>query len=281
VSKQTQFDKVDILGVAVDAVTLEEAQTYIVNLATPGKPAAYVVKPYVEFFDRSYRDQEVQDILNQAHLVLADGIAVIWAAAFLYAGPRRWWRFWKTLTQILWAPHDLYWPLPARAAGTTFSWPLLQAAAKAGLRVYLVGTPHGNSIAHTAETLQTGISSLTIVGTHDGTDPESKRGRQSESWLDELASALTTTNADLILLGLGFPRQEFAAAYLAKRLEHGVLIGEGGTFDYEQFGGAKAKAPAIMQQLGLEWLWRLFLEPKRLLRQVAIPRFIYRIWRNR
>ena len=80
---------------------------------------------------------------------------------------------------------------------------------------------------------------------------------------------------------MGFPLQEQVCAYLASHIGHGVFIGEGGTFDYEQFGGARPKAPATMQKLGLEWLWRLGLEPRRIVRQLAIPRFIYRIWRTR
>lgn len=80
---------------------------------------------------------------------------------------------------------------------------------------------------------------------------------------------------------MGFPLQERVCAYLAKHAEHGVFIGEGGTFDYADFGGRRTKAPVLLQRLGLEWFWRLLLEPQRLLRQLAIPRFIYRIWSSR
>jgi N-acetylglucosaminyldiphosphoundecaprenol N-acetyl-beta-D-mannosaminyltransferase len=80
---------------------------------------------------------------------------------------------------------------------------------------------------------------------------------------------------------MGFPLQERIISRLAEHLKHGVLIGEGGTFDYEQFGGTRTKAPAIMQRLGLEWFWRLILEPNRIKRQLAIPRYIWRIWRAR
>jgi N-acetylglucosaminyldiphosphoundecaprenol N-acetyl-beta-D-mannosaminyltransferase len=75
--------------------------------------------------------------------------------------------------------------------------------------------------------------------------------------------------------------QEHIISRLTPQLDHGVLIGEGGTFDYKQFGGHRRKAPVIMQRLGLEWLWRLILEPRRLRRQWAIPRFIWRIWQSR
>jgi N-acetylglucosaminyldiphosphoundecaprenol N-acetyl-beta-D-mannosaminyltransferase len=80
---------------------------------------------------------------------------------------------------------------------------------------------------------------------------------------------------------MGFPVQERVCTYLSEHSSHGVFIGEGGTFDYERFGGQRPKAPSWIQRIGLEWLWRLVLEPRRLGRQLAIPRFIYRIWRDR
>ena len=92
---------------------------------------------------------------------------------------------------------------------------------------------------------------------------------------------MATAKADLVLVGMGFPLQERVCAYLATHSDHGVFVGEGGTFDYERFGGQRAKAPAWIQRVGLEWFWRLLLEPSRVIRQLAVPRFIYRIWRGR
>ncbi|HEY6736209.1 MAG TPA: WecB/TagA/CpsF family glycosyltransferase [Candidatus Saccharimonadia bacterium] len=280
-SNQTQFDKVEILGVDIDLVNRVEAVEYVIAAAQPGRPAVYVVKPYVEFLDRSYHDLEVQNLLNNAELTIADGIAVVWAAAYLYAGPRTTWRFLKTVAQIVVAPHELLWPLTDRAAGTNFTWPLLQAAARANLRVALVGTPRHSTLDDTAAAIKQRMPAINLVLTHTGTDPHRQPGRQSRAWLDQLALQLRDARADIILLGLGFPRQEYAASYLQAQLAHGVLIGEGGTFDYREFGGHQAKAAAWIQRSGLEWLWRLVLEPRRLRRQLAIPRFMWRVWRSR
>jgi N-acetylglucosaminyldiphosphoundecaprenol N-acetyl-beta-D-mannosaminyltransferase len=68
---------------------------------------------------------------------------------------------------------------------------------------------------------------------------------------------------------------------LSKHSAHGVFIGEGGTFDFESFGGERKRAPQWVQRVGLEWLWRLILQPGRILRQLAVPRFIYRVWHGR
>jgi N-acetylglucosaminyldiphosphoundecaprenol N-acetyl-beta-D-mannosaminyltransferase len=280
-SKQTTFDKVGLLGIDVDAAANADAISYICVRAAPGQPACYVTKPYVEFLDRAYHRPGLQDLVNGAELTLADGIALVWAAHYLYAGPRSLARFWATLFKIVLAPGSLHWPLSDRTAGINFTRPLLEQAAAKGLRVYLIASPKGSTVEHAAEHLTATIPGLTIVGTRSGRDLTMPRGQVSNDWLEATATAVTAAAPDLILVGMGFPLQETVCAYLAAHTKHGVFIGEGGTFDYEAFGGRRRKAPAAVQRLGLEWLWRLALEPRRLRRQLAIPRFIWRIWRDR
>jgi N-acetylglucosaminyldiphosphoundecaprenol N-acetyl-beta-D-mannosaminyltransferase len=280
VSSQTEFDKIDLLGVEIDALTNTEAIAYICTRATHA-PAAYIVKPYVEFLDRAFRNPELQDLLNHAELALPDGVALLWAAHYLYAGRRSIQRFWHTLFQIVLAPAKLTWPLPDRTAGVNFTWPLLEQATRRGLRVYLVGDPQTSDLAHTAHTIQQQLPNLRLAGTHTGRDPHRPPGQISAEWLASLTAATRAANPDLILVGMGFPLQETVCAHLAAHLDHGLAIGEGGTFDYESFGGARPKAPAALQRIGLEWLWRLLQEPRRLRRQLAIPRFIWRTWRSR
>jgi N-acetylglucosaminyldiphosphoundecaprenol N-acetyl-beta-D-mannosaminyltransferase len=280
-SRQTDFDKLDLLGVEVDAISVADAIDYIVGHAAASHPAGYVTKAYVEFLDQAYRHPEIRDLLNDAELSLADGVALTWAAAFLYAGRRSAWRFWLTLFQIVLAPAKLTWPLPDRAAGINFTSSLLTACAQHGRRVYLVGDPKSGTIAHTAQTLRHAFPQLIIAGTHSGRDQSQSSGQVSQTWLEELAAATAAAKPDIILVGMGFPLQERVCSYLAAHLKHGLSVGEGGTFDYEAFGGTLHKAPGWIQHLGLEWFWRLLLEPSRLGRQLAIPRFIYRIWLNR
>jgi N-acetylglucosaminyldiphosphoundecaprenol N-acetyl-beta-D-mannosaminyltransferase len=281
VSKQTEFDQVSILGVDVDTVSNVDAIAYILSLAAPGQPAAYVVKPYVEFLDQAANKPELQELLNNATMAVPDGIALTWAAAYLYAGKRSALRFWLTLFQIVLAPRELRWPLPDRAAGINFTWPLLAAAEQGDLRVYLVGNPQHDTIEHTARTLQQAFPALKIAGTHSGRDESQPSGSVGDQWLQHLTNDIHQASPDLVLVGMGFPLQERVCSHLAAHSKHGVFIGEGGTFDYEVFGGRRPKAPHWIQVVGLEWFWRLTLEPKRIVRQLAVPRFIWRIWRSR
>lgn len=281
-SKQTQYDKIKLLGVEVDAVSNTDAIAYICDYAAdPKRPAAYVIKPYVEFLDHSYRHPNLRQLLAEAELSIADGVALLWAAHFLYAGPRSFGRFWLTLFQIILAPSKLRWPLPDRAAGTTFTWPLIKAAAQQHLSLYLIGDPQGGSLANTVHHITKHVPQATIVGTRSGRDSSRPRGQVSEEWLAATATTIKAANPDIVLVGMGFPLQEKVCAYLCTQLDHGICIGEGGTFDYESFGGIRPKAPTRISQLGLEWLWRLTQEPRRIKRQLAIPRFIFRIWKNR
>lgn len=280
-SKQTSFDKVGLLGVDIDAISMTDAIQYIISRTSPGQPAGYITKPYVEFMDQAYRNPKLQELINQGDVTLADGVALIWAAHFLYAGKRSFVRFWLTLSQIIFAPHELRWPLVDRTAGINFTHDLIAEATRQNRSIYLIGSPRGSSIEQTAITLANTFPTLKIVGTRSGRDATMPQGHVSDGWLENTATAITKSKPDIILVGMGFPLQEQVCAYLAAHANHGIFIGEGGTFDYESFGGQRRKAPRALQRSGLEWLWRLILEPSRFRRQLAIPRFMYRIWRHR
>jgi N-acetylglucosaminyldiphosphoundecaprenol N-acetyl-beta-D-mannosaminyltransferase len=171
------------------------------------------------------------------------------------------------------APQRLNQLLPARASGINLTQPLLTACADKGIRVFLVGSPKGRDITQTATFLQQKYPGLRIAGTSSGyLDATGKEKLQSE---------LARTKPQIILVGMGFPRQEQLMAKLRPHLGSGVMIGEGGSFDYRALGGSRPKAPRLLQQIGLEWFWRLLLEPWRLRRQLAIPRFIKLVWQWR
>jgi len=289
-STQTKYPKFNLLGVEVDALTRAQAVDYIVARAgESGRAAAYVVKPYVEFLDRAAGDPELTKLLNGAELCLADGVALLWAAHFLYGGRRGLIRFKLTLLEIIFRPAALRSSLPERLAGTNFAWPMLEAVALAGRTVFLIGSPAGadtirpeTGIEHTRDVILARLPTLKIVGVLDGHDPAATAPNTvTPAWLTATAATLRAADPDLTLVGMGFPLQERVAATLAPQLSHGLLVGEGGTFDYDSFGGRRRKAPAFFQATGLEWLWRLILEPRRLRRQLAVPRFIHKIWVSR
>ena len=263
--------RVDILGVPVDALTVAEAVDLVaLRAADRTSPACYATKPYVEFLDRAAVDPEVRTLLQGAEWSLPDGVALQWAAAYL-DGPPGLGRLLGLLAAIVVRPEAVARVLPERFAGVSFTLPLLERCGRDGLEVHLVGSPKAQSIEATARHLRERVPGLIITGTSPG--------RSDESAQDVLTVRLRAERPDVVLVGMGFPRQERVMARLAASLDHGVLIGEGGTFDFIEFGGATRRAPHILRRAGLEWLWRLWLEPSRWRRQLAIPRFVVRVWR--
>lgn len=276
--------RVDILGLEVDALTIAEAVQKIVDLAErPG--AHYVTKPYVEFVERAYHDADLRQLLNGAALSLPDGVALQWAAAYA-AGRPGFWRLFSSLAAIALRPASTTRVLPERFAGVDTTWQLLRTAREAGLRVFLIGSPASGDISRTAKIIADELPGIIIAGTAPG-EINGRRGealyrglRGAELDLQPLAAAIRGSRADLILTGIGFPQQDALNAALAQLLDRGVLVGEGGSFDYESFGGQRRRAPRAMRRMGLEWLWRLTLEPSRWRRQLAVPRFIWHVYRT-
>lgn len=276
----------EILGTRVDGVTQEEAVNQIVaQAADPKQPAVYLIKQYVELMDSARRSPHNRALLNASWLNVPEGVSSQWAAAYLYNGPRTWWRAAGLALGIVLRPRAITTPIPERFGGTNFTWKLLAAAAQHNLRVYLVGSPKGSDIGATIAAIHQHLPGLEIVGSWPG-QLDGLSGAELLTALPrrpvehELIADLRTTKPDIVLVGMGFPLQEELIAKLAPQLSHGVLIGEGGTFDYDNFGGRLRKAPATFQAIGLEWLWRLGLEPRRLGRQLAIPRFMWAVYRS-
>lgn len=267
------MSKISILGVNVDTLTISQAIERITDQASGTKPCRYVIKPYVEFIERASRERDVADILNAAWLSLADGISIKWAAYYLYGGKRSFRRWIESIAAIVLAPKRLDSIIPERFGGINFTWALLKACQHQGLSIYLVGSPRHRHISQTAAFLSAELPGLNIVGSFPGSLTPSARLH--------LGTELQKHKPDIVLVGVGFPLQEELMHELSSKLKHGVLIGEGGSFDYTAFGGRLHKAPEWMQKSGLEWLWRLLLDPWRLSRQLAIPRFMWRVYRKR
>jgi N-acetylglucosaminyldiphosphoundecaprenol N-acetyl-beta-D-mannosaminyltransferase len=266
-----QTPNVTILGVTIDAIDMNTAAERICQRAASKADPVYVTKPYVEFLEHAAKNDMVIELLNNSYLTLPDSVAVQWGAAYMQHGKPGLWGLVRSLTKIITRSSWINHPIPQRFAGVDFAWRMLEEAGSKGLSVYLIGHPQGATIEHTAQIIADKLPNLAVVGTFDG--------YAANNLEHDLVASLRQTKPDLILVGIGFPRQEQLMSRLVSQLDHGVLIGEGGTFDYESFGGKFKRAPAWMRQTGLEWMWRLILQPTRLRRQLSIPAFIWRLYR--
>jgi N-acetylglucosaminyldiphosphoundecaprenol N-acetyl-beta-D-mannosaminyltransferase len=160
---------------------------------------------------------------------------------------------------IVWASRLLGSPLPERVAGVDLVVDLCGLAAREGFGVYLLG---GTSalLERTAERLRASAPGLRLCGLADGYFPPEQAFAR--------ARAVAESGADLLLVGMGVPRQEAFIAGQWERLGATLAIGVGGSF--EVIAGLRRRAPRWAQLAGLEWMVRLAQEPRRLWRRYLV-----------
>jgi N-acetylglucosaminyldiphosphoundecaprenol N-acetyl-beta-D-mannosaminyltransferase len=154
-------------------------------------------------------------------------------------------------------------PLRERVTGVELAGSLAARSASHGdVRLYLLGGS-GDTAQRAAEALQRAHPGARIAGARDGYfgDAES----------DAVAAAVRASGANVLLAGLGSPKQELWLAQHLAATGCGAGIGVGGSFDV--YAGNVERAPALVRRAGLEWAYRLAKEPRRWRRQLALPRF--------
>ncbi len=237
--------KVNILGVNVDAVTMRDAVAHIENKIESNTPVL-VATANAEMIMRATYDEELMHILNNASLVVPDGAGTVWAARHL--------------------GHEM----PERVAGYDLAQELMKIAAQKKQRIYFFGSAPGvaEKAKHKAEALYPGIN---IVGTRNG----------FFSAADEptIIAAIKAAKPHILLAALGVPKQEKWLACHLEELGVPVSMGVGGTLDV--MAGVMKRAPLWMQKAKLEWLFRGLMQPKRIGRLMALPKFVLKVSRSK
>lgn len=234
-------NKISVLGIWVDSLTMEEAVSRCETFIVRRKPHL-VATANAEMIMMAQQDKELASILTAADVVVPDGAGVVWAARH----------------QGL--------PMPERVAGFDLTQRLLALSAEKGYKVYMFGGAPG--IADQARlAAEKKYPNLKIVGVRDGYFMET----DVESIIDEIHSA----QPDILLVALGVPKQEKWISQHKDILNVPLSMGVGGTFDV--MAGAVTRAPLWMQRANLEWLYRLVSQPSRALRMLALPRFALQV----
>ena len=232
-------EKINVLGVAFDNLTMDEAleAAYAVQAEHRG---AYVVTPNPEIVMICRENEAAAAAVRAAELTIADGIGVIYGAKLL-----------KT-------------PLKQKLPGIDFSERLLAKMEQDGRSVFLFGGKPG--VAEAArEKLQEKYPGVKFLGVNDG-------------YFTDDAPIVEKINAaapDLLMVCLGAPKQELWMHRHAAELNVGLMIGGGGSLDV--FAGVVERAPEGWQKAGLEWLYRLLKDPKRIGRMMNLPKFMLKI----
>ena len=267
-------EAVQVLGVRFDNLTRLEAARAIAQLASCGGKA-YVVKPYSEFMPVAVRDERLRDLLRGAALCLADGIGIIWAAHYLSLSggkARALLQLPLSLLSLVLRPSQLRRPIAEQMGGPDLTWPMLEALDEIGATVYLLGGT-GTEVAGAQRAIEERFRSLRIVGLRDG------YFGSDGSANDDVIAAINAATPQVLLVGMGFPRQELWIADNLARLNVNVAVAEGGSFSF--ISGEIGRAPRWMRRMALEWLYRLLRQPWRLRRQLRLPRFVALVVRDR
>jgi len=233
------------MGVDIAAISMAEALDVIERFVAEGGPHV-VVTANVDHLMLLQRDAAFREVYDRAELITCDSIPLKWALSFLGRSVK------------------------GRVAGADMVYALAERAAAKGLRLFFLGAAPGVAAA-AAASLSRRYPGLQVVGTYS---PPVMAWRE----LAEDAATLETvrgTRPDVLLAALGAPKQEMWLDAVRERMGVPVGIGVGAAFDFA--AGTLRRAPVWVQKLGLEWLWRLFQEPRRLWRRYLFIdlRFIF------
>lgn len=249
--------RVRLFGVEIDAVRMPEAvERIFVWIDEPADRCRFVVTPNVDHTVLLQSHCELQAAYRDAGLVLADGWPVVAASRLL----RR--------------------PLPERVAGSDLGPALFDAAQKFSrrLRVFLLGAAPGVA-ERAAKRIQEGWPRVEVVGVYSpplGFERDEEESR-------EILDSIRRSSPELLLVGLGAPKQELWVHRHQHQIAAPVALCVGATIDF--LAGEKKRAPRLVQRLGLEWLHRMLSEPRRLAGRYArdawiFPQLVWREWRS-
>lgn len=240
--------KYELLGVSVSATDYDEALEAVVRAARERRPAAVDHMPVHGLIEAS-RNPGLREKIQEFEIVAPDGQPVRWALNLV----------WKT-------------GLRERVYGPEFMLRVCDRVAREGIGVYLLGgRPSVRALLES--NLRRRFPALRVAGGHS---PPFRA--LSDAEFREIATYIARSGAGIVFVGLGCPKQELVAHRLRREGVPAVFVCVGAAFDFH--AGSKRMAPPWMQRRGLEWLYRLLAEPRRLSRRYLVTNslFLLKIW---
>ena len=220
-----------VWGLPIAPMTQAQAVDALTYLIEEGRPS-YFITANTHYAMLSRNDPSLKAINTQAAFVLADGAPLVWASR------------WRGT------------PLPERVAGSDLIFAVCERAAQNGYRIYFLGGAEGVA-QRAAEVLSELYEGLHVVGTES---PPFRAMSVAEH--NALLDRIREARPDILFVAFGQPKGEFWIARHAQELEVPVSVQVGATLDF--VAGRVRRAPLRLQKLGLEWAYRMWLEPSRL-----------------
>ncbi|KGX90982.1 WecB/TagA/CpsF family glycosyltransferase [Pontibacillus marinus] len=231
--------KEEYMGVQVSPLSYEEITQQLKQRVAQGEQSTIIaVNP--EKIMKSQTDETLRDLINGSTFQIPDGVGVLLASR-LKGGD-----------------------INSRVTGVDMMDRLLQLSADEGYRVFFYGAKE-EVVTKAIENIQQKYPAIQVAGYENGYAQDQ----------EALIQKIQDSNADVMFVALGSPKQELWIRENKERLPVKVFQGVGGSFDV--FAGHVKRAPAPFRKVGMEWFYRLATDPKRFKRQLALPKFLWRV----
>ncbi|MGB9834538.1 MAG: WecB/TagA/CpsF family glycosyltransferase [bacterium] len=239
---EVEKKSIEILGVPVSQLTKSELIEISRCALKGGRPSGYIVTLNPEIATLALKDRELLSAIRNALFVIPDGIGITWAVQRLHALRLQ------------------------RIPGIELAEALIKICAEEGLPVYFLGSRPGIS-EKAAQNFRTLFPNINIAGFHHGFFKEEES--------TEIKEGIQQAGTALLIVGMGAGKQEkFLLSLPQSAYRLGIAVGGA----LEIWAGARSRAPLWMRKIGLEWLYRILVEPRRLIRLAKTGPFFLRIW---
>lgn len=242
--KKDETDKVDVLSVYFDNVTMDDMVNNVKQFFEDKQQnTLFIVTANPEIVDYATTDTLYRTLINSANYTVADGTGVVKASKMLRT------------------------PLKARVPGIELMEGCLKIAHSNQQRVFLLGAKD-EVVAKAQQQLMQKYPNIIFEHHHGYIDIQNA----------DIAEKIKTFKPDYIFVGMGYPKQEMWIKQHRHNFEHTVMMGVGGSL--EVFSGVKKRAPKLIRSINLEWVYRLIIDWKRLGRMQSIPRFLWKVMKQ-
>lgn len=243
------MDKLSIMGVRIDNKSMNEIMDIIKNKIINNEKFV-IYTPNTEIVMMCNKDKDFMDLINKSDINIPDGIGLVYASKM--------------------KKH----PLKEKVAGYDLSVNMLKYADEKGLKLFVAGGKPG--IADEAvRNIREKYPRIDIAGTQHGYFKGAHLGNAGDDEELIVIDRINKSEPDILFVGFGAKKQEQWIEHNKDKINAKIIIGNGGTLD--GLAGKVKRAPDIFINLGLEWLYRLVKEPKRIKRQILLPLFMINI----
>lgn len=230
--------RMKFMNTEIDNLTMQETLDAVDHIISHEK-GAYVVTPNVDHIVQLEKDKELKTVYDNASLILTDGKPLLWIA-----------KWYGT-------------PIKEKISGSDLFPLLCERAAQKGYKMFFLGAKEGVA-AKAAENLTGKYKGLQVVDTYS--PPFGFENNQTE--IDKIKRMITASKPDILIVGLGCPKQEKFMYHYCKDLGVPISFGLGASFDFE--AGNIKRAPKWMANHGFEWLFRITQDPKRMAKRYLV-----------